>query len=193
MTGVGDADIMRQVQSGDLGAFDELVRRYRQPLLRAAWNKLGDWAWAEDVVQEALLAAFAARGTYKPEFSFRTWLWTILLNLCSRQWKRRGCRPAMLSLSGADERFASGVSEPTVPDTALQQLLQTEQHEQLRTWLAQLPDVQADALWLRFFGGLQFDEIAAVMGSSLSAAKVRVKHGLQALSQLSRDGEGNLP
>ena len=191
MTPVSDADIMRQVQAGDIGVFDELVHRYRQPLLRAAWSKLGDWTWAEDVVQEALLAAYAARATYKPQFAFRTWLWTILLNLCSRQWKRQGSDPRLLSLSTVGAGNSQANSEPAVPDTALQQLLQTEQHEQLRSWLAQLPEVQADALRLRFFGELQFDEIAAVMGSSLSAAKVRVKHGLRTLSQLSRDGEGN--
>ncbi len=88
-----DVDIMRRVQAGEVEAFDLLVHRYRSALLRVAASKLGNAAWAEDVVQETLLAAYAARATYNPQFAFRTWLWTILLNLCRRQWQRRESRP----------------------------------------------------------------------------------------------------
>src|SRR5262245_45602178 len=54
-----DALIMRRVQAGDLERFSELIRRYQRPLLRAAFERLGERDWAEDVVQETFLAAFA--------------------------------------------------------------------------------------------------------------------------------------
>src|SRR4029077_6986423 len=100
-----DVQIMCRVQAGEVELFDLLVRRYRGPLLNVAWSKLGDATWAEDVVQETFLAAFAARATYNPRFAFRTWVWTILLNLCRRQWQRRQTRPGEQSLgtSPSDE------------------------------------------------------------------------------------------
>jgi len=176
-----DSDLMRRVQAGDHASFDRLVDRYRQPLLRAAWSKLGNTAWAEDVVQETFLAVFAARQSYNPQFAFRTWLWTILLNVCKRQWQRHKVRP---ETSFQATLPTTTYVEPHHHETGLQQVLSTERREVLTKLLTRLPDAQADALRLRFFGELQFSEIAEVMGSSLSGAKTRVKHGLEALAQL---------
>ena len=178
-----DRHIMRSVQAGEAQAFDLLVRRYRGPLLNVAWSKLGDAAWAEDVVQETFLAAFAARATYSPEFSFRTWLWTILLNLCRRQWRRRETRPREHSLASAAVGELIGYNEPLACDSPLAQALATECRERVHLWLKRLPEAQADALRLRFFGELQFSEIADAMGSSVSGAKQRVRLGLATLSE----------
>lgn len=187
-----DAQIMQRLQAGQFELFEQLVRRYRVALFRAAWSKLGDPTWAEDVVQETFLAVFAARHTFKPDYSFRTWLWTILLNLCSRQWKRRENRPREFLFSKLNAGAGAGPSfpEPSHQETGLSALLWTERREQLLEALSRLPEAQADALRLRFFGELKFSEIALAMGSSVSAAKVRVKHGLQTLAQVFRGQEG---
>ncbi len=185
-----DAEIMQRVQDGQFELFDELVLRYREPLLRVARSKLHDAGWAEDVVQEAFLAAFAARRTYKPQFAFRTWLWTILLNLCRRQLKRRSNKPRELSRSALE---GTGLLEPVSYETGLSRAVLAENQQRLLARLDELPEVQADALRLRFFGGLKFSEIAQTMGSSLSAAKVRVRNGLVTLSERLRDEEGDSP
>ena len=188
-----DVQIMQAVQAGQFELFDLLVRKYRGPLLQVAWSKLGDRNWAEDVVQEAFLAAFAARDTYKPAFAFRTWIWTILLNLCRRQWKRRESRPGEqpLAIGSATEHGSS--REPATYETPLANVLRLERREQVHVLLGSLPEVQADALRLRFFGGLQFAEIALAMDSSVSAAKQRVKSGLVALAEYLRKNGGDLP
>jgi len=186
-----DVEIMRRVQAGQVALFDVLVRRYRGPLLNVAWSKLGDASWAEDAVQDTLLAAFAARETYNPQFAFRTWVWTILLNVCRRQWQRRESRPREYSLSSAPPADVTGFSEPLTHDTALAQAVRTEQREEVHRLLARLPEAQGDAIRLRFFGGLQFSEIADAMDSSLSAAKQRVKQGLAELARQLRDHEGD--
>lgn len=188
-----DVEVMRRVQAGQVELFDILVRRYRTPLLSVAWSKLGDRSWAEDAVQEAFLAAFAARDTYKPQFAFRTWIWTILLNLCRRQWQRRKARPGEYSLSSARSAEIPGYREPATDDTALALLLRTESRDKLHRLLARLPEAQADAVRLRFFGGLQFSEIALAMGSSLSAAKQRVKHALAELARQVLENQGEHP
>jgi RNA polymerase sigma-70 factor (ECF subfamily) len=188
-----DVQIMCRVQSGQAELFDVLVHRYRGPLLNVAWSKLGDAAWAEDVVQETFLAAFAARATYNPRFAFRTWVWTILLNLCRRQWQRRQTRPGEQSLGTPASAEPLGYCEPITHETALGHLLHVERREAVHKLLTQLPDVQADALRLRFFGGLQFSEIAQAMDSSVSAAKQRVKNGLVALAEYLRQNGGEFP
>lgn len=170
---------MRRVQAGDVLLFEELVRRYRQPLLRVVRSKLQDQLLAEDVVQEALLASFAARQTFDPQYSFRTWLWTITLRLCQKQWKRAATRRSAAvvhdSLQTEQAAFAG-------PD-GLAGLLSSERTELLQRALQQLPEAQADAIRLRFFGELSFDEIASAMASSVSGAKQRVKLGLVRLAE----------
>lgn len=188
-----DVQIMCRVQAGEVELFDELVRRYRGPLVNVAWSKLGDAAWAEDVVQETFLAAFAARATYNPRFAFRTWVWTILLNLCRRQWQRRQVRPEQQSLGTSSSAELSGYCEPVTHETALGNVLSVERRAAVHRLLTQLPEVQADALRLRFFGGLQFSEIALAMDSSVSAAKQRVKNGLVALADFVRQNGGDFP
>jgi RNA polymerase sigma-70 factor (ECF subfamily) len=183
-----DVQIMRLVQAGQIELFDVLVERYRSPLLNVAWSKLGDAAWAEDVVQETFLAAFASRSTYDPRFAFRTWIWTILLNLCRKQWRRRETRPREQSLPSPTMEPA-GYHEPLTNETALAILLQSERRAEVHQMLARLPEAQADALRLRFFGGLPFAEIAQAMDSSLSAAKQRVKNGLTALANQLRQSD----
>ncbi len=184
---------MRRVQAGEVELFDRLVERYRAPLLNVAWSKLGDQTWAEDVVQETFLAAFASRATYKPQFAFRTWIWTILLNLCRRQWQRRAQRPREHSLPQPSTVELPGFREPVTDETAPAVLLRSERRIEVHQLLARLPEVQADALRLRFFGGLQYSEIALAMNSSLGAAKLRVRNGLAALADHLRDDEGGSP
>ncbi len=177
-----DEDLMRDVQQGRFAAFDELVRRYRLPLLRVASSKLADRAWAEDVVQETFLAAFAARGTYRPELPFRTWLWTILLHLCYRQARKQN-RLAVPQWEAVAAQ-PDAVCRTAENHGGLNQLLAAEKQELLHAALAKLPEAQADALRLRFFGGLKFEEIAAAMDCSLNGAKQRVKQGLLKLAGL---------
>lgn len=188
-----DADIMRRVQAGEVALFDQLVERYRPALFRVAISKLSDSAWAEDVVQEAFLAAYSSRASYKPEFAFRTWLWTILLNLCRRQWQRRESRPKEQSCSTQSDWTAIGRNEPLNRETGLARLLQIEERQAVHRLLHKLPEVQADALRLRFLADLPFAEIALTMSSSLSAAKQRVKQGLETLAELLREDRGDFP
>jgi RNA polymerase sigma-70 factor, ECF subfamily len=176
---LSDADIMVRVQAGDREAFGLLVSRYAPRLLRFADSKLQDTDLAEDVVQETFLSAYRARGSYDSQFAFSTWLWTILLNLCRRHWQKR--RRRVVSVW---EQWDATCPEPRDEQTPspLSQLVAREDRHRLNVLLAELPEPQADALRLRFFGGLPYEEIAATMECSLSGAKRRVKTGLERLS-----------
>lgn len=177
---LSDSDILTRVQRGEQDLFGQLVMRYTDRFLRVAESKLGDGAAAEDVVQETFLAAFAARHSYNPDFAVSTWLWTILLNLCRTRSKQRLKRPWDHATVSAD---AWTDCQPQTEATALASLIAQEERERLNLLLDELPEPQADALRLRFFGGLKFEEIATATDCSLNGAKRRVKAGLQKLSE----------
>lgn len=178
-----DEALMRRVRAGETACFAELVRRYRPALVRVARSRLGDPDRAEDAVQETLLAAYKGRGTFDASRSFRTWLWTILLNRCKRIWSDGRRLPA--TVEGAAASHGGGPSIVDVPGrepSPLAQAVEREQTAALESLLARLSPAQADALRLRFYGQLKFHEIAAAMGCSLLTAKNRVKWGLLRLA-----------
>ena len=176
-----DADLMRRAKTGDPAAFAELVRRYQGALRRVAESRLGTVEAAEDAVQETFLAAYKSRHSYDERFGFRTWLWTILLNQCRRSAGRQARRPRIVSIDAPrrDEGAAPVVDAGGDGEgSALAGLVARERREILESLLDRLSTVQADALRLRFFGGLKFQEIADAMQCSLCTAKNRVRWGL---------------
>jgi RNA polymerase sigma-70 factor, ECF subfamily len=188
-----DSELMQRVQDDQLEFFDELVQRYRIPLTRVAISKLRDASQAEDIVQETFLAVYAARHTYKPEFAFRTWVWTILLNLCRKNWRKQNRKPQEFSQSLFETTSLGSFPEPVSLETGLSRVLQLERDELLFELLYELPEVQADAIRLRFFGELKYSEIARTMQSSLIGAKVRVKKGLLTLAKWLQKKSGETP
>ncbi len=177
-----DAALMARVQSGETELFSLLVARYQPALRRVARSRLGRADWAEDVVQEAFFSAYKFRATYNARYSFRTWLWTILLRQCHAHYQRRQRSVPVEPLSRHDaDDVEAAVTAPGAP---LAQLLAKERAQQLELLLGQLSLAQADALRLRFFGGLKFHEIADAMQCSLNTAKNRVRTGLERMSQL---------
>ncbi len=182
-----DGTLIGAALAGDRTAMAALVRRYQRPLLRVAQSNLQHREWAEDVVQETFLCVFKSLHTYDSRFAFRTWLWTILLNQCRRHQNKRARTPHVSAWSDG-QHTSDGPAFPVLEDTAScpsATLLAKERRTRLREVLERLPSVQADALRLRFFGGLKYQEIADTMQCSLSSAKSRVRLGLVRLSQLS--------
>jgi RNA polymerase sigma-70 factor (ECF subfamily) len=186
-----DGALVADVLAGRRDRFAELVGRYQAALLRLAVSRLGRRDLAEDAVQETFLCAYKSLASYNSRFSFRTWLWTILLNQCRRSLKRGARQPRVFAWSdhnaASGEASADSWTADEESDTPFAGLLAQERAAELEALLARLPDNQADALRLRFFGELKFHEIAAAMECSLATAKNRVRWGLEALSSMLRD------
>ncbi len=170
-----DGLLVAATLAGDDEAFALLMQRYQGALLKAAISRVGRREIAEEAVQEAFLCAHRWLATYDSRFSFRTWLWTILLNQCARHGKREARQGVQARGEQANVELAASASP-------LDALLAREVSERLHELLTRLPEAQADALRLRFFGGLTFPEIAAAMSCSEAGAKNRVKTGLLKLA-----------
>jgi len=178
---LSDHELVARAVCGDRESFAEIVRRYQAPLRRVARSRLGRSDWAEEVVQEAFLAAYKSCGTFNPRYSFRTWLWTILLNQCHGHYQRRRRSVPVEPLSEESHQQVAAIDAAPAP---LARLLDRERADQLESLLNQLPLAQADALRLRFFGELKFQEIADAMQCSLNTAKNRVRVGLLRMAEL---------
>jgi RNA polymerase sigma-70 factor (ECF subfamily) len=181
-----DGMLISAVLAGEREQFALLVRRYERALVRTAQSRLGRDDWADDVVQETFLCALKWLHTYDSRYGFRTWLWTILLNQCHRCWKKHsrdlliGSWPEIESRQEISVEIARQLRTENNPS---EQLLARERVQLLDAILFRLPEAQADALRLRFFGELKYPEIATAMNCSLSTAKNRVKWGLMKMAE----------
>jgi len=173
-------DLARRLRAGDDGAADVLDRLHRAALVRFATRYLGDRAAAEDVAQEALVAALGADDV-APE-RFRAWLYRVARNRCLNVIRGRGRRPDGERLS----THADPVASLTGP---LSRLFARERAADLARQLARLTEAQREVLALRYVESLSRDEAAEVLGLSVSLVKSRLHEGLKRLRNLmERDG-----
>lgn len=180
-----DGEILSAVLAGDADRYAVIVKRYRRALLNLAYSYLGDSQLAEDAVQEAFLNSFKWLHTYDSRYSFRTWLWRILLNVCHRI-REKGKKLPVTStkLQASQGEDGSSPLETEVPCQALSGLIDRERRGQVLQLLDKLTPIQAEAIRLRFFGEMKFQEIADAQGIGLPAAKARVRNGLLQLAKL---------
>ncbi|MFI4874918.1 MAG: RNA polymerase sigma factor [Blastopirellula sp. JB062] len=174
-----DGELLSAVLSGQRERFAEIVQRYQTPLLRLAMSRLGSQQEAEDAVQQTFLNAFRWLDTYDSRYSFRTWLWTILINNCNRLHQRTARR---VETEVGDSPVIHFQADDAAAEP-LTTLITAERRDQVRRMLEELSPTQAEAVRLRFFGQMKFQEIADTLGCSLPAAKARVRKGMIRLTE----------
>ena len=175
-----------RARNGDLDAFNELVVEYERLVYNLCYRMLGQTQLAEDMTQDAFVAAWRNIGNLRGE-AFRPWLLRIAANLCRDELRRRVRRPS----SSLDFALEAGVPEPPDHEPLPEQsALNSELRSQLQAALAQLPDDQRTAIVLCDVEGLDYAEIAQVMATSLGTVKSRIARGRLKLRELlSREPE----
>jgi RNA polymerase sigma-70 factor (ECF subfamily) len=178
-----DAALMLRVKQGDRDAFEELVEKYKQPVMNVVYRTLPDATEAEDLAQHVFLQVYKSAHRYEVSAKFTTWLFTIARNLCLNEIRRRSRHPAEsldATMPGNDEQPLRQVEDArnvSPPDT----LLQTELEEKIEAALAQLPEKQRTAILLCRGDELSYEEIAAVLECSVSATKSLIHRGRETL------------
>lgn len=163
LAGHTDEELARRAQSGSLASFGELVSRFEARLFNFLLRRTGSPADAEDLTQEAFIRAWQRIGTYRSQWRFSTWLFTIAARLAAARcrkagWGRTG--PVTRDLASRDPDPARAVSDRELRE---------------RVWDvagATLTDDQHTALWLKYAEGLAVREIAEVMGRTQVGVRV---------------------
>ncbi len=168
-----DENLIVRVAQGDIRAFELLVTRYQKQALRAAQRFVFDQQEAEDLAQEAFLIVFRKAHKYEPKASFKTWFFTILLNLCRNAAKKK--KPIYMDFGspGAD---LIGNDDPTgkFDRQQLQNALAKAIHK--------LPENQRAAFILCHYENFSYAEAARSLGVSVKAVEsllVRAKRALR--------------
>jgi RNA polymerase sigma-70 factor, ECF subfamily len=178
-----DAELMLRVKQGDMAAFEVLVDKYKQPVFNMIYRTLPDPTEAEDLAQSVFLQVFKSAHRYRVAARFSTWLFTIARNLALNEIRRRSRHPAESLDSSQTDRedaparqFEDYKSSPP-PD----KLLESELTNKIEEVLASLPENQRTAILLFREKDLSYEEIAEILGCSLSATKSLIHRGRETL------------
>ena len=180
-----DATLMLRVKQGDMTAFEALVEKYKQPVMNLLFRTLPDATEAEDLAQHVFLQVFKSAHRYRVSAKFSTWLYTIARNLCLNEIRRRSRHPAdsMDAVHSDHEdqpaRQYEDVKNFLPPDL----VLQDELAEKIEEALAALPENQRTAILLFREDEMSYEEIARILGCSLSATKSLIHRGREVLKQ----------
>jgi RNA polymerase sigma-70 factor (ECF subfamily) len=172
-----DRELLLRHVGGDPAAFSELVRRHQSRLWAVAIRTLGDREEAADAVQDALLSAYRAAGSFRGDAKVSTWLHRIVVNACLDRVRRQQARPTV-PLPEDDRHPAAG-------DAIANRELATD----LDRALAVLPAEQRAAVVLVDAQGYPLDEVSRLLGVPLGTVKSRCSRGRARLAVLLRDGQ----
>lgn len=169
---IDEAAIIKQAKQGDVAAYNRLVVEHQQVVFNVAYRIMGEPQAAEDVTQEAFVAAYQALHSFR-EGSFKAWLLRIVTNRCYdelRKYKRRP-QTSLDDLQEENESFAF-LRDPAEGPEAQQQRL--ELVRAIERCLKNLPDDQRITAVLCDVEGYDYSEIATITRASLGTVKSRI-------------------
>lgn len=170
-----DLEALRRCRQGERRAFAEIVDRHKNGVFRLVFRWLGHKERAEELAQEVFLKAYRELERFRGDAKFSTWLYQIALNACRDDWRSRRRRPE----NRVDPEFLN--AQPATEASPEAELIAESEAETLRRALDGLPEIYREALMLRYFGDLSYEEMAERSGEGISNLKMRVARGLAQL------------
>jgi RNA polymerase sigma-70 factor, ECF subfamily len=194
-----ELQLVQAAKGGDVGAFEELVKRYDRNVFRIAQHITQNREDAEDVVQDAFLKAYTNLGQFQGQSKFYTWLVRIAVNEALMRLRRR--RPERMVSLDEDVKTEDDSVPREVADWAPnpeQLYTQGELQDILTRTIQGLPPGFRTVFVLRDVEGLSTEETADALSLSIPAVKSRLLRArLQLRERLSRyfkkrnGGDGN--
>lgn len=169
-----DAYLVRRAQDGYIDAYEELVLRHGPRAYRTALGILGDHSDAQDVAQEAFLAAWRSLHGFRGQAEFSTWLYQIITRQCLTRLKRRRVTPAPALAEQDRPDEAGGPAEKTelaIRDAAVSAAV------------AELAPAQRIVMVLHHIEGLPYAEVAKVTDSTVPAVRSHLYRARRLLAQ----------
>ncbi|MCE9613111.1 MAG: sigma-70 family RNA polymerase sigma factor [Lentisphaerae bacterium] len=173
-----DDALVARLQSRDESAFDDLMQRYKQPIVSFVYRMTGDADAAQDVAQDIFVKVYRAIPAFRPtpRSRFSTWLFQVARHAALDYLRHRSRRPPSLASTGA-----TADAEQAGPDTVSADVARREVAQAVAHAVAQLPEDQRTALVLSEYEGLTDADIAAIMRCSAKSVEARLYRARHAL------------
>lgn len=167
-----DAQLIRNILSGDESAFSILIQKYQKRVHALAWRKIGDFHHAEEITQDTFLRAYTKLSTLKNPNQFAGWLYVIANRLCLN-WMRKQ-KSGMLSLEQMSEKeidaltYGHSISEYREAEAT------EHRYEIVQKLLAKLPESERTVMTLYYLGEMPAKEVSKFLGVSVKTIHSRL-------------------
>jgi RNA polymerase sigma-70 factor, ECF subfamily len=180
-----DLELVRLAQAGDTQAFGTLVERNRRAVFRAALAAVGSPAEADDVAQDAFVAAYRKLSHFRGDAAFRTWVVSIAWR---KALDRRKSVARWLKMTVTPQRFddqpSDGMDELSSGWRSPEEHLASAELERtIRRLIATLPRKLRDTLLLSGSDEYSYEQIAVILGIPVGTVKWRVSEARRVLKQ----------
>jgi len=178
---VNDKVLVARVRDGDKQAFNLLVAKYQYKIQNLISRFIKDRSEQEDVAQEAFIKAYRAIGNFRGDSAFYTWLYRIAVNTAKNHLVGAGRRPPTQDIE-PDESSAVGASKGLIELNSPEAILQNDELVSIiRAAIRDLPEELRQAITLREFDGLSYEDIAEVMECPIGTVRSRIFRAREAI------------
>lgn len=181
-----DDALIAQVREGSVDAWEVLMDRYTGKAYQIAFGILGQRDDAEEVTQDAFIRIYRALPKFRGDSEFSTWMYRIVVNQARNKYRWNKRRGAHLNISidqelGPEEGSGLTLDIPDRRKTPDRQVIFTEWEGEISREMAELPEVNREALILRNVKNLSYEEIARVLGCKVGTVKSRIARAREEL------------
>jgi len=180
-----DDSMLQRAVSGDMEAFETLIRSYEKLIYNITYRMLGNPDDARDASQEVFIKIYKNLSKCANMKAFKSWVYTVTNNTCIDEIRKRKNKTA--DSLDAMIRTEDGEMEKQFPADELtpeERLLRKESRESLKKAIMQLSPEHRSLIVLRDIRGLSYSELAEATGASLGTVKSRLSRARNQLCQI---------
>ncbi len=174
-----DSLLVQQALSGDQGAFEALVRRYKKPLVGLILHYVGEYHEVEDILQQVWLQLYLSLASLRPYVQIKPWLFTVARNRSLDFLRHKHVLSKRLLFFGELETRIEeddGTFLDSIPDTSPTPEEQAERHDlqlELQLAIQSLPSTYRPVVWHFYRNQLNYAEIGRILGIPGSTVKTQ--------------------
>jgi len=180
-----DTEIITRVVEGNVNAFEALMIRYQEKVLKIVKKRI-PYRNLEEIMQDVFIRVYQSLATFEGKSNFDQWVSSIAVRTCYDYW-RKAYKTHELPMSSLSEEHQKWLRETVAhsSDTSLEEKIKQKEGRELLDWaLRQMSPDDRMVLELIYLEGLSGKEAANILGWSLANVKIRSFRARRKLEKL---------
>ena len=192
---VSELDLVKQCQTGNTEAFDQLVTRYRTRVFAMIYNMVHNEQDAWDLAQDSFVKAWKSIGRFRGRSSFYTWIYRIVMNVTIDWLRKKQVKGAGAEFNDAIQLKEIEPASRTLPKAdplPHERMEQSEIRARIDNAIAQLSPEHRAVILMKEIEEMQYHEIAEALGCSIGTVMSRLFYARKKLQNLLKDVYENI-